>query len=139
MLLNMRDMRQRYSSGKKGKILFMDDNPHIQEVMCRILERLGHEVDFVREGDGAIAKYKCALEEGKPFNLIIVDLTIKGGRGGKSTMEELLKIDPGIKAIVSSGYSRDPLVAEYKKYGFIDFLVKPYKIEDFVAKIEKHL
>jgi DNA-binding NtrC family response regulator len=132
-------MKSNYESFKKGKILFMDDNPHIREAMCRILKKTGHDVTFVREGDTAIEKYKIAKEQGEPFDLIIVDLTIKEGRGGKSTIEELLKIDPGVKAIVSSGYSRDPIIVEYRNFGFIDYLLKPYKIEEFITKIEEHL
>ncbi|MBN2441931.1 MAG: response regulator [Spirochaetales bacterium] len=124
---------------KKCKILIMDDNPHILSVLHKILTNMGHTVDVVKEGDGAIDKYKLALENGTPFDLLFIDLTIKGGRGGKSTMEELLKIDPGVRAIVSSGYTGDPVIDEYYKYGFIDFLVKPYKLDDFIAKIEKHL
>ena len=124
---------------KKGKILLMDDNPHILNVLSRILEKMGHSVVIVREGNAAIEKYKSAKTEGNPFDLLVVDLIIKGGRGGKSTIEELQKIDPGVQAIVSSGYSRNPLIVEYRKFGFIDYLLKPYKIDEFIAKIEEHL
>ncbi|MBN2534922.1 MAG: PAS domain-containing protein [Spirochaetales bacterium] len=134
-----REMIKENAKLKKGKILFMDDNPHIRDIMSKILEKLGHHVIFAWEGDSAIEQYKAAKEKGEPFDLCIIDLTIHGGRGGKSTMEELVKIDPGVKAIVSSGYSGDPLIAEYEKYGFIDYLVKPYKIEELIARVEEHL
>ncbi len=141
--MNMREetVAITYSSEKikKSKILIMDDNPHILSVLFKILTNLGHTVVVVKDGDGAIEKYKAALEDGTPFDLLFIDLTIKGGRGGKSTMEELLKIDPRVRAIVSSGYTGNPVIDEYYKFGFIDFLVKPYKLDDFIAKIEKHL
>jgi DNA-binding NtrC family response regulator len=124
---------------KKRKILLMDDNLHLVDVLCKVLKRMDYSVIFVKEGNTAIKEYKEALEEGVPFDLLIIDLTIKGGRGGKSTIEELKSIDPDVRAIVTSGYSGDPVIAEFQKYGFIDYLLKPFKLDEFVEKIEKYL
>lgn len=114
----------------KGKVLVMDDEEIIRLAAKNLLKRFGFETAFARDGIEAIELYKEALEAKKPFSFVIIDLTIPGGLGGKDTIAKLLEIDPRIKAIVSSGYSNDPIMANYKKYGFIGFLAKPYKVYD---------
>ena len=86
----------------------MDDEEMVREVLGRILSRLGYEVDFASDGSQAIEKFVQAKETDQPFAAVILDLTVPGGMGGKEAMEKLLKIDPQVKAIVSSGYSDDP-------------------------------
>lgn len=119
----------KYLKGK-GKILIMDDDEDVRLVAGKLIGQLGYEVDFAIDGKKAIKKYNEAKEAKKPFDLIIMDLTIPGGMGGKEAIERLLKIDPKIKAIVSSGYHNDPIVANYKKHGFKGFINKPYTIEE---------
>ncbi|UNC91354.1 response regulator [Candidatus Contubernalis alkaliaceticus] len=117
----------------------MDDERKIREVACEMLSLLGYESDFARDGAEAIEKYIQALEEGKPFDLVVMDLTIPGGMGGRETIKRLLKIDPTIKAIVSSGYSSDPVMSYYSEYGFSGVVSKPYKIEELAEVISKFL
>lgn len=112
----------------KQKILVMDDEESILKILKSGLERLGQEVSVVRNGEEAIAEYKKALSEQKPFNLVILDLTIVGGMGGRETIKELREIDPNVIAIVSSGYSPENIVHSYKEYGFKYSLPKPYTL-----------
>jgi two-component system cell cycle sensor histidine kinase/response regulator CckA len=114
---------------RKGKILVMDDEEMIRKIAGELIRTLGHDVDFAESGEIAIGKYETAMKSGKPFDVVILDLTIRGGMGGRDAIERLRVIDPGVRAIVSSGYSDDAVVADYKKYGFEAQLTKPYKIE----------
>jgi CheY-like chemotaxis protein len=108
----------------------MDDDEKIREVLCRMLGHLGYEVDFAGDGAQAVEKFVKASEAGRPFAAVILDLTIPGGMGGKETIDKLLKIDPQVKAIVSSGYSDAPIMAEFGKYGFSGVIAKPYRITE---------
>ena len=114
----------------KGKILVMDDEEMVRQVLDKMLKHLGYEAEFARDGDEAIALFTQAQKSGEAFAAVILDLTIPGGLGGKETMEQLLKIAPGVKAIVSSGYSEDPIMAESRRYGFSGIIAKPFKVPD---------
>jgi CheY-like chemotaxis protein len=87
-------------------------------------------VEFACDGGEAIERYRNAKERGQPFDAVIMDLTIAGGMGGKDTIRKLLEYDPDAKAIVSSGYSNDPIMANFREHGFRDVIVKPYKTID---------
>ena len=113
----------------RGKILVMDDDIMVRELLSQILDHLGYEVDEAENGETTLEKYKTAKSNGDPIDLIIMDLTIPGGMGGKETIKELIKVDPEVKAIVSSGYSNDPIMAKFNDYGFIGVLNKPYNVE----------
>jgi len=121
----------------QGKILFMDDQQSIREMVGKILTRLGYEVEFAREGNEAIRLYRNAKESGKAFDAVILDLTIPGGMGGKEVVQKLREIDHQVKAIVSSGYSNDPIMSEYKQYGFIGVVVKPYTVKELSETLRK--
>lgn len=112
-----------------GKILIMDDEEDLLTVTGESLSVLGYEVTLARHGSEAIAQYLHALHNEHPFDLVILDLTIPGGMGGKQTIRELLHKDPQVKAIVASGYSNDPVMANYKDYGFKAAVQKPFTIE----------
>ncbi|MBI5057878.1 MAG: PAS domain S-box protein [Nitrospirae bacterium] len=121
----------------EGKILLMEDDKIIQKSVARILKQLGYEVEVADNGDEAIGLYKKAKGSANPFDIVMMDLTIRGGMGGKEAIKILLAIDPDVKAIVSSGYSNDPIMADFKHYGFKGILIKPFEIEELSALLHK--
>jgi PAS domain S-box-containing protein len=114
----------------KGRILVMDDEEVIREIASEILNYIGYEVSVCSDGAEAVGLYRKASMENEPFYAVIMDLTVAGGMGGREAMEKLLEIDPDVKGIVSSGYSSDPILANFRKYGFCGMIAKPYKTED---------
>jgi two-component system cell cycle sensor histidine kinase/response regulator CckA len=114
----------------RGKILVMDDDDVIRLVAGKMLEDLHYSAEFAESGEEAIEKYRQARLSGRPFDAVIVDLTIRGGMGGLDCMRTLLEIDPDVKAIVSSGCSEDPDALGCEKYGFKGLIIKPYRGED---------
>ncbi len=113
------------------KILIMDDEEEILGLIAEYLEYKNHEVCMTKNGKEAVEAYKINIEQGSLFDLVIMDLTIPGGMGGKEAASEILKIDKNAKLVVSSGYANDPVVANHRNYGFIDKLNKPYNLKDF--------
>ncbi len=95
-----------------------------------MLVKLGYEVALAEDGQTALAMYREALEAGAAFNAVILDLTVPGGMGGKAAMRQLLSIDPNVRAIVSSGYSNDPVMSSYASYGFCGAVKKPYLVQE---------
>ena len=115
----------------KARILVMDDEKVVREVAGRMLNHLGYQdVEFACDGAEAIKLYKGAMESGNPFSVVLLDLTIPGGVGGKETVKKLLKIDPSVKAIVSSGYIDNSVISEYRENGFSGMVAKPYTIDE---------
>ncbi len=114
---------------RAGKILIMDDEEHVRNVAGELLTALGHTPVFADRGEAALEAYRSALESGKPFDIVILDLTVRGGMGGDEALGKLLEIDPAVRAVASSGYS-DATLATYQKHGFKTFLKKPYGIEE---------
>lgn len=114
----------------QGRILLMDDDERVRSVLDKMLRVMGYEVVGADDGATAIELYTQALASDQPFAAVIFDLTVPGGMGGKEALEQLLKIDGSIKAIVSSGYSDDPIMAEFKKYGFSNVILKPYRLSE---------
>lgn len=121
--------------GKTLKILVMDDEEMIRMVVTDMLKKQGFSIETANDGEQAIKLYRQSFESGQPFEVVIMDLTIPGGMGGKEAVTEILKIDPEAKVIVSSGYSENPVMANHKKYGFKGITVKPYTIEQLLNEI----
>jgi CheY-like chemotaxis protein len=121
----------------KGKILLMDDEQIILDVTNEVLTFLGYDVMFAKEGSAAVELYKREKEAGTPFDIVILDLSVPEGMGGKEAIQKLREYDPGVKAIVSSGFVNDPAVIDYAEYGFSGRLTKPYKIMDMKATLEE--
>jgi len=121
------------------RVLVMDDEEMLRNLAQMMLERLGYEVETVKDGDEAIEAYKKQKDSVEPFDAVILDLTIKGGMGGKQTIRELIKIDPDVKAIVCSGYFDDPVITNFEEYGFKGAMPKPYQKADLEIVLKKVL
>jgi signal transduction histidine kinase/CheY-like chemotaxis protein len=123
---------------KKGTILFMDDNKVLRLATGELLKFLGWEVTETADGTEAISEYEKAYKSDHPYDVVILDLTVAEGMGGLETMDKLLKIDPEVKAIVSSGYHHDPIMANFWEYGFSDCIKKPYmatRLNESISKV----
>jgi PAS domain S-box-containing protein len=121
----------------KGKILLMDDEEIVRETIGEMLSYLGYRTEFAKDGVEAIDLYVEALKSNEPFDMVILDLTVPGGMGGQEAMEEFLAIDPKIRAIVSSGYANNRIMSEYTRYGFVDVITKPYKLEELGETVSR--
>ena len=124
---------------KTGKILVMDDDKVIQSSLESILQHDGHDVSFVGDGLEAVSMYEKAMKSKKPFDVVILDLTVPAGMGGKDALKLIKDMDPEVNAIASSGYSDDDTIAENKRLGFNDFLGKPYTIDKLSNMIARAL
>lgn len=118
-----------------GRLLIMDDDEAVRSAASELLETIGYEVDTAADGAEAIDRYREAMEAGQRYRAVILDLTVPSGVGGRETMARLLEIDPGVNAIVSSGYSTDPVMANYREHGFSGVAVKPYRLADLARTL----
>lgn len=123
----------------KGKILFMDDEETVRKVAGKMFMVLGCEFQLASDGSEAIKAYTQAKESNSPFDVVILDITVPGGMGGKETIKKLLEIDPDIKAVISSGYTNDPAMADYRSFGFKAIASKPYRLEEMNDVLQKIL
>ncbi len=122
-----------------ARILVMDDEDNIRELVKDILTNMGFEVVEARDGNEAIDIFKKETEQGRKIDLVILDLTVPGGIGGKKAIKELRKLDGHIRAIVSSGYSNDPIMANFKEYGFDGVVAKPYQANELILAVQQVL
>lgn len=121
----------------KGKVLFMDDEQIILDMTREVLKFLNYDVMFARDGREAIDLYKKEMAAGVPFDVVILDLSVPSGLGGKETIGELRKIDPCVKSVISSGFMDDPVVRDFSGHGFDRRLNKPYKIPELRDILEQ--
>ena len=120
-----------------GRILLMDDEAIVVETVPAILEEYGYGVEVVRDGAEVLPRYRAAQAAGAPFDLVIMDLTVPGGRGGADVIGELLQHDPAARALVSSGYSANPVMAEYERWGFKAALPKPHSADELLRAVRR--
>jgi len=122
-----------------GKILVMDDEEMIRDFAKELLEYLGYEVELARDGAEAVSLFQAARDNKVPFAALFMDITVPGGMGGKEAIKEILALDPHAKAIVSSGYARDPIMSNYAQYGFVGVVPKPYNLEEMSRELHRVL
>ncbi len=123
----------------RAKIMIMDDEEMVRTIVGRMLTKLGHEVVLAKDGGEAISLFEKASRTGEKFDLVFMDLTIPGGTGGEPAVKEILKIDSAARVVVSSGYSNDPIMSNFKEYGFCSAIVKPYRLEELSALVSRIL
>jgi PAS domain S-box-containing protein len=124
------------AADRTATILIMDDEEMVAKLLQRMLERKGHRVVSTRDGQAAIDRYVEFAQAGTPFDLVILDLTVRGGLGGLEANRGIRAFDPGARLIVSSGYSDDPVMASYAEHGFAATLAKPYRVDDLFRVIQ---
>ncbi|MDX2494950.1 MAG: cache domain-containing protein [Desulfuromusa sp.] len=122
-----------------GRVLVVDDEEIVQKVLMEMLRLSGYTVDTASEGREGKEKYLTAMNDGTPYDLVIMDLTIPGGMGGKEAVQEILTLDPAAKVIASSGYSTDPIMARYMEYGFKGRISKPFQLADLQWEVSRVL
>ncbi|HET6514437.1 MAG TPA: ATP-binding protein [Thermodesulfovibrionales bacterium] len=132
-------MKEEQITTLHGKILIMDDEENVRNVAGEMARHFGCDVDFAKDGGEAIELYKQAKESGQPFDTVLMDLTIPGGMGGRDAVERLIEFDPGVKAIVASGYSDEPIMANYEKYGFLGAVKKPFRMTELHETLRRVL
>jgi CheY-like chemotaxis protein len=121
----------------KGKVLVMDDEQIILDMSREVLKFLDYDAMFAKDGMAAIDLYKKERAAGVPFDIVILDISVPAGLGGKETIVHLRNLDPDVKAVVSSGYSDDPAVRDFSNHGFDASLTKPYKIHELKNILEQ--
>lgn len=122
-----------------GKILFMDDDELLRELVPQMLSLLGYEAVTARDGQEAVHLYTRSKNSAQAFDAVIVDLTVPGGLGGKEAVQLLREADPNVRAILATGSSNDPVMQDFKKYGFVAAVTKPYTMKELSRVLEEVL
>ena len=120
-----------------GRVLVLDDEEPIRTLAVKLLHAIGYDVDAVATGRGAIELYTRAREERRPFDVVLLDLTLPGEAGGREVLRQLRTIDPAVKAIVVSGYASDPVLANYRDYGFNAMIAKPFTLRELTVALDE--
>jgi len=126
-------------SARGHRVLVMDDQELVRGMAERMLRTLGFSTQGASNGEEALELFRAAQSEGRPFQLAILDLTVVGGMGGRATLAALRSIDPGLKVIISSGYSDDPVLADYRGHGATGILPKPYRLAELKSVLREAL
>jgi CheY-like chemotaxis protein len=121
----------------KGRVLVLDDDPPVLEILGDILTYLDYEPVLTRTGEETVDAFRMQSLTGKPFDLVILDLTVKGGLGGREVVSLLMIIDPDVRALVSSGLLNDPVIENPRAYGFCGLIPKPFTVEELSEVLEK--
>jgi PAS domain S-box-containing protein len=129
--------REEVAAADGSRILYMEDEDAVRKVVAEMLEYFGYRVTTARDGREAVRLYRRAKEAGTPFAAVIMDLTVPGGSGGEAAINELRAFDPAIKALVCSGYYDDPILANYREYGFAGVITKPYKFDELNRELSR--
>jgi len=119
----------------QARVLIMDDEPMVRDIARDMLLHLGYDVETAANGQEAIEIYQAAMGSDSPIDLVIMDLTIPGGMGGREAVRRLAEMNPAVKAIVSSGYSNDPVMSDYRQYGFSGMVYKPFQLSELLESI----
>jgi len=127
-VLSRKDDVDQKPGGAQGRILVMDDEETVRQVMGQILNHLGYEVVTAKNGEEAVAMYREAKMTARPYDLVLLDLTVRGGMGGKQAIQKMLEFDPDVRAIIATGYSNDPIVQSFRDYGFKEAITKPFTL-----------
>ncbi|GMV14776.1 MAG: hypothetical protein AMXMBFR56_30000 [Polyangiaceae bacterium] len=130
---------QSFQPSRTGRVLVMDDDPMVRNVTVALLERRGLSVDAVADGAQAVERHRIARAEGRPFDVVLLDLTVRGGMGGVEAVARMRALDPAVKAIVSSGYSEDAAISSFRSHGFCAALRKPYTLEQLDQALTEQL
>lgn len=123
----------------RRRILVMDDDPQILDLAQAVLTRLGYQIELSKDGLEAVERFAAARNSGQPFGAVILDLTVPGAMGGREAVERISAIDPKVRAIVSSGYPNDPVMANFREFGFTAFVSKPYQIDELAETLQQVL
>lgn len=122
--------REKIEPGSQGRILIVDDQPLVRKTLVRMLAHFGYEAEEAKDGVEALDLFNKAKAAHQPFDALILDLIIPGCPGGEEILQQLMDIDPKVKAIASSGYANDPIMAHFQDYGFSACLNKPFTSEN---------
>jgi len=121
------------------RVLVMDDDEMVRNLTVQKLIRLGYESEGASNGEEAILKFKSAKDSKKPFDVVVLDLIVRGGMGGRDTLQMLMEIDPAVKAILTSGHAVDPVLTNFWEYGFFGVIRKPFVIKELDVTIRQAL
>ncbi|MCK5055650.1 MAG: PAS domain S-box protein [Candidatus Aminicenantes bacterium] len=132
-----RKEKEQHTYANRGRVLLMDDEALILECTGDLLKEIGYTVELAKNGAEVLKLYEDARQSGNPFDVVVLDLIVPGGMGGQETIRELRRMDPQVKAVVSSGYSTDPVIAKHKEYGFVSALSKPYRMKDLSSVLRE--